>query len=351
MHTSVVAAFVVAAQGFRVTRKVAAPTCGFTGDNKTALGRISNGWRADECEWKWHVGLTKGLGEEPFCGGMLIKENWVLTAAHCVDTDDFQVVAGQWRLTETSGNEHVRSVIQVEKHPSFNPKTFNNDFALVKLFSPFELNECVGTVCLPDADVPVGTKCMATGWGITKKDGPTPDYLQEGEVEVMSNAECTESAYRSADITDAMLCAKGKRWLWQDVNARPGDDGGPLVCESNGIWTAHGVTSWGTGFTEESSPSVWSRVFYVSSWIEFIMTRTTTTTTTTPEGAPPSDAICPTFAANRTPNSQGDCKCSGGKYIFCSNDYGMSWNCPTAGSYDKRRYFKWDCDGCRCLYR
>jgi len=302
---------------------------------------IVNGNPATECEWRWQVGLRSSETGRPWCGGQLIHPEWVLTAAHCAGSPNFNVVAGEYNVSERSGNEQSRWAVQVFRHPLYNSRNIDWDLALVRLETPMELNDCVGTVCLPTQgnDVPPGSKCWITGWGTLSSGGNSPDDLQEAEVTILSQEACRASDYAEEAITDSMICAQGRKANGEIIDACQGDSGGPLVCEENGKWNIYGATSWGRGCAGERYPGVWARVHEGLSWIEETMEAN--------NGPIPTRASCPDFARNPFPDSDGDCQCPWGK--FCSTD-GTNRNCPTSGSIGGYggTYFQPDCDACQC---
>lgn len=247
-------------------------SCGAKGRSTSAISApnisIVNGQPASQCEWKWQVQLRQG--DWHFCGGMLITPEWVLTAAHCLNDGSFSVTAGELDLDRKSGTEQNRKMVREILHPRYKPATTENDIGLVKVDTPFNMGDCVGTVCLPDSDVKAGSDCWITGWGTLREDGPGADVLQEGEVQTMSNSDCRNTGYDAYEITDDMLCAQGRR-NGKPVDACQGDSGGPLVCQSGGTWFIHGATSWGSGCARANYPGIWSKVYYFRSWIDGVI--------------------------------------------------------------------------------
>ncbi|KAF3858360.1 hypothetical protein F7725_011561 [Dissostichus mawsoni] len=87
--------------------------------------------------WPWLVNLQLDGGL--MCGGVLVDSSWVVTAAHCFagsrSESYWTAVVGEFDITKTDPDEQVLKVNRIIPHPKFNPKTFNNDIALVELAS------------------------------------------------------------------------------------------------------------------------------------------------------------------------------------------------------------------------
>lgn len=135
------------------------------------LGRVIGGTDAIHGSWPWQVGLYAGDDDSKFfCGGSLIKPNWVVTAAHCINDNlpvaSYRIRLGDWHRFFPDGTEQVRNASKVIKHPKYNyPSLINNDIALIKLDHPVLLNSHVNTICLPKRDVAVSlnSTCYITG--------------------------------------------------------------------------------------------------------------------------------------------------------------------------------------------
>jgi len=320
-------------------------SCGVKGgvsSNETGI-QIVNGEDAPECAWKWQVGLRRGASGLPFCGGTLINEDWVLTAAHCGNFPDYNIVAGDWKPRQTSGREQTRAAVQLIRHPKYQDgNAYSHDFALVRVNSSFVFNDCVGAACLPEtADIEEGSSCTITGWGTLRSGGNQPETMQQGEVNIIENSRC--GSYSSSQLDDSMLCAQGRNSNGGIVDACQGDSGGPLVCETNGAWTLYGATSWGRGCAGANFPGLWARVNYVMDWVDQVLE-----SNTGPAPPQPTRPRCPEFARNPVPDGDGDCACPIGQK--CSTNGGASVNCPSSGGPGGwgGNYFFPDCAECRC---
>ncbi|MFO7663869.1 MAG: serine protease, partial [Chloroflexota bacterium] len=185
--------------------------------------RIVGGQEADPGEWPWQIALVVKGGDlffDQFCGASLLNEEWVLTAAHCVEEQtpsDLDVVVGIHDLRNADPNYVRVGVSTIVIHPGWNTNTFDNDIALIKVSTPIP-NRLVNGTTLPITAVemvPVnigdmnGTIATVTGWG-NRAAQPNPggndfpDRLHEVEVPIITNLDCS-IAY--SGITQNMVCA------------------------------------------------------------------------------------------------------------------------------------------------
>ncbi len=247
---------------------------------------IVGGQEAEPGEWPWQVALVRkgsDLYQVQFCGGTLIADVWVVTAAHCVTDDatpipigDFDIIAGIHDLSNPEADIQRRSLVDMIVHPGWDHTTKDNDIALLKLSAPVnERPGGSGTLPIAYAElVPedvgelVGADVTVTGWGNRAANPPGgnnyPPRLHEVVVPVVSNADCN-TAY-GGRITANMLCAG---YPAGGKDSCQGDSGGPLVYDNAGTWQLAGVVSFGAGCAAPGYPGVYARVSRYVPWIQF----------------------------------------------------------------------------------
>ncbi|CAL8312552.1 unnamed protein product [Gadus morhua 'NCC'] len=231
--------------------------------------RIVGGSPAPPGSWPWLVNLQ--LDGALMCGGVLVDSSWVVTAAHCFagsrSESYWTAVVGEFDISKPDPDEQILKVNRIISHPKFNPKTFNNDIALVELTSPVVLSDRVTPVCLPsDVDPPTGSPCLVAGWGSLFEDGPSADVVMEAKVPLLPQSTC-KNALGKELVTNTMLCAG---YLSGGVDSCQGDSGGPLIYQDrvSGRFQLYGITSWGDGCGEKGKPGVYTRVSAFSDWIQ-----------------------------------------------------------------------------------
>ncbi|XP_063298910.1 serine protease 56 [Pelobates fuscus] len=252
-------------------------TCGQTlppTRNSTEIsGRIVGGSATSQGSWPWLLNIR--LNGELMCGGVLLGDVWVLTAAHCFTGDinelHWTVVIGQYDLSKKDDGAKIFNVNRIVSHPKFNQKTFNNDLALLELTSAVTEFQRARPVCLPEIskDPIPGTNCFIAGWGSLYEDGPLSDVVMEARVPVLSQEICKNTLGKDM-LTGTMFCAG---YLTGGIDSCQGDSGGPLTCQDpvSKRYSLYGITSWGDGCGERGKPGVYTRVTAFTEWISVQM--------------------------------------------------------------------------------
>lgn len=243
----------------------------------TVQPRIIGGSPASISNYPWMTALTDPADDSQFCGGSLIRADWVITAAHCVEgatPSEVDVFIGGESLNDRSAGE-TRSITQIHIHPDY---VDDFDVALLKLSSPSTRQTIPQASRELDDSLADNTPLLVTGWGLTSdgdanEDAQGSDELLEVEVPLRNRAQCTE-AYKSLDdqdITDNMICAGSEVEPKDSCN---GDSGGPLmVRNSENQLELLGVVSFGSsnGCASTTHPGIYSRVSRFETWINGIV--------------------------------------------------------------------------------
>ncbi|XP_076851795.1 polyserase-2-like [Brachyhypopomus gauderio] len=244
--------------------------CGVASLNNKIVG----GQAATAGSWPWQVSLRLTAYNFHFCGGSLINNGWVLTAAHCFGSytaSQVTVYLGTQSLTGTNTNQVSRTVTSVTIHPNYNGNTHDNDLALLRLSSTVTFTSYITPVCLADYSSTFfnGTLSWVTGWGniASGVSLPAPGNLQEVQVPIIGNRKCF--CLYGGGITGNMICAGV---LSGGKDSCQGDSGGPLVVKQGSVWLQAGIVSFGHSCAEANFPGVYTRVSQYQPWINQVIT-------------------------------------------------------------------------------
>ncbi|XP_012880811.1 PREDICTED: granzyme B-like [Dipodomys ordii] len=198
------------------------------------------------------------------CGGFLIREDFVMTAAHCLGRF-INVTLGAHNIKEREKTQQVIPVKKAIPHPGYNPKNFSKDIMLLQLQRKAKLTTAVKPLKLPKgrSHVKPGQVCEVAGWGQMTPNGQCSNTLQEVELTVQEDQRC-ESHLESDYNSVSQICVgdpKMKRSFFM------GDSGGPLVCNN----VAQGIISY--TIPNGTPPQVCTKISKFSHWIKKNMKR------------------------------------------------------------------------------
>ncbi|XP_072516073.1 granzyme G-like [Salminus brasiliensis] len=198
------------------------------------------------------------------CGGSLVSDLFVLTAAHCWNRRQrLTAVLGAHNLRDRSDGSVLMEVESYHPHPNYNSRNLNNDIMLLKLSKAAPIGTTVRQISIPqrNKNIPANTACSAAGWGRTGTDSPGSNRLLETNVRIVGDIEC-RSLWGSF-VNRLKVCA------FHPGGVCNGDSGGPLVCNN----TAVGIVSFGEARTCDTPrlPNVYTKVSAFLPWIKSIV--------------------------------------------------------------------------------
>jgi len=237
-----------------------------SGGSTSQCGIASNGWRitagsqAVPGQFPWQVSLR--FYRQHVCGGTLVDEDTIVTAAHCVAMDGglaasmWTAVIGETNIAYATMQYRIRKVWQYPYWTEFR----GGDIAIMKLATKVRFTQNQLPACIPSANMRplVGETCYVSGWGQTNTVGdmnqPTTTSLLHVGVKIVDTNNCRR---RFRNIDDGNICAGGHT----RKNACRGDSGGPLVCYRSGRWYLQGIVSFGSmPCGQVGTPGVYTRV-------------------------------------------------------------------------------------------
>nr|CAI5846163.1 unnamed protein product [Callosobruchus analis] len=242
---------------------------------------IVGGVQSGEKEFPHMAALGYGNGEEKqwLCGGSLISEKFILTAAHCLSSKelgDVQVIRlGTTTLqTETLESMDYR-VLRKIPHPLYATGQQYNDIALIELDGTVKFTEYILPICLDDGNGYTGIKLIATGWGRLQATGSVSKELQKVDLDYFPQDICQEkySKVSKRDLPygidwQTQICAGSETEVKDSCQ---GDSGGPLQEKIFGRNYLVGITSFGIGCGTPGIPGVYTKVSHYIPWIESVV--------------------------------------------------------------------------------
>lgn len=219
--------------------------------------------------WTALIRRADGYG---FCGGTLVSERWIVSAAHCFHQTqaDHITIGGVDKLRAVKWEQKIK-VCKVLIHPHFHHYTFDSDLALVLLQTPVVLNPTALPACLPDRHLSVSLlrkdmMGVVSGWGTTHYLGRSSRFLRKVALPVVNHRTCVLSTEQV--VTENMFCAG---YVDSSRDSCSGDSGGPFVVHFKGVWYLTGVVSWGERCATRGKYGVYTRLGNFLNWMQETM--------------------------------------------------------------------------------
>ncbi|KAM9836862.1 complement factor I [Aulostomus maculatus] len=235
---------------------------------KTRFKRVIGGTPAKPTQIQWQIALVDN--RKIHCGGAFIGGCWVITAAHCVrpNPSAFMVKFSLWKKSRPQNTTDIAPVAEIHIHPRYNPSSYENDIALIRLKNlPFldkclEDNPAISAICVPWSTqlFQPNHTCSISGWGRTA-EGRAAQVLNWANVSLIDDCQ----RFYKDSFKPGMMCAGDPEG---NVDSCQGDSGGPLVCEDElGVSYLWGVVSWGERCGQPEFPGVYTQVAHYFEWI------------------------------------------------------------------------------------
>ncbi|KAK7076826.1 DNA replication complex GINS protein PSF3 [Halocaridina rubra] len=242
----------------------------------TSLAKVRGGTTPSRFDSPWLVSLRlrQKLGGRLVCGGAIISEYYVVTAAHCLSSAgklNLVVRVGDYNSDVVGDAEEDFYIDKVWIHEAYNEMAFeDNDIALLKIEKKGRRGIIFGPqvrpLCLPSISESYRNlaSCTFAGWGRLFKEGEAVSRPREATTEILPDSQCEGIFGGPHNYTSSMLCVGDPT---QRVNPCSGDSGGPLVCKSNGRHTLYGLVSKGFNCDYFRAPDVFTRVAKHLRWM------------------------------------------------------------------------------------
>eukprot|EP00106_Octopus_bimaculoides_P001966 XP_014769408.1 PREDICTED: anionic trypsin-2-like [Octopus bimaculoides] len=212
---------------------------------KNVNEHIVSGTESQYCEFPHMVFLNVSLVDGGgICGGTLISDKHVLTAAHCVPE-------GVAAITAHIGSTNKKTAVvrtpvkKWVKHRDYIRKqgTVDNDIAVLELTTPVPISACIKPVDLPNKGDKFHKRCITAGWGKTGKHGIFPNQMRRTNIDIIPNDKC--QSYSPGTTVEQHICVGAL--LRNGTNICYGDSGGGLLCTTtvDYKYVVAGVASYG----------------------------------------------------------------------------------------------------------
>ncbi|HHE0435728.1 TPA: trypsin-like serine protease [Vibrio parahaemolyticus] len=255
-------------------------------ENRLIKPMVIGGWDANPDTYNFHARVVKTYGSDYFydsCGGSIINDSFILTAAHCVydvKTDEYTVTANEVGVIVKNFSyndvysQEVKAVKAIHMYPTYGRDgIFVDDIAILELASPIVDNvSSMPLATMADkAEYDLVNSGKIIGLGYINDNQQTPDFLQENNVEILSQEACEDLTFNDHD--EVICIQSNKNGADDKGQICEGDSGGILgYTKANGDFQQIGVASYGYFACEADMYGVFAETAYYEAWIRSIAT-------------------------------------------------------------------------------
>ncbi|XP_059831441.1 prothrombin [Hypanus sabinus] len=255
---------------------------------QSLTGRIVKGEEAEIGSAPWQVMLFQIHPQQLICGGSILSDRWIITAAHCIlyppwnknfsATDIVARLGKHVRAQYEHSREKIVKLDKIIVHPYYNwQSNLNRDIALLHTTTPIPFNDYISPICLPSKEVAISllrTHHMGrvTGWGnlaesFVNINSVKAQELQQIHLPIVDQEICKSST--SIKVTSNMFCAGFSPESDRRGDACEGDSGGPFVMKNpdDNRWYLIGIVSWGEGCDRDGKYGFYTHVFKLKRWL------------------------------------------------------------------------------------
>ena len=251
---------------------------GFVWDQETC-GRTVLASNESQMPWMVHLKVSNINGSIRMCGGFIIDKDWVMTAAHCLQSfTSVEMSAGHSTYISRSNSQSEETMTvqknRISLHPDFDQRSMSNDIGLIHLAQPFRWNDFIQPICILDqlSCVEQSTVGFCTD-NLKSATWEIGHNLQMVDLNIVPKSWC-QSFDTNRQVGEQQICARGQ----QIGGSCRGDSGAPLFCFHNGRAIAIGIMSYGPLNCTNVLPAVHQRICHHIPWIRTVIEPSQTVT-------------------------------------------------------------------------